>query len=280
MTHLARRREACLRVRRIVGGVEILLVATNASGRRPLVSPADVARKAIERRVYACQGVARHLKVVEFRAGPAIHGVAGVASGREIRARVAGTRCFLKILQMARGTIGRQSLVLANGGALVTRFTFNGQVRSDEREAVLVLLNLLNGNLPSGHGVTLFTIWAEFAAMNIGVAVGAILANVGEHRLNVALRASNFVVHAAQRIAGLVVIEFRDGPNRFPTRVGVTIFAGDRERSVRTACRVPLSSGNACRGRLPCKKKQPAHNLDERRRNCPLTLDLSPSWVQ
>lgn len=130
MTHLARRREACLRVRRIVGGVEILLVAANASGRRPLVLPADMARKAIERCVCASEGVTRKLKMVESRAGPAIHGVAGVASGREIRARVAGTRCVLKFFQVARGAIGRQSLVLANGGALVTRLTFDGRVSS------------------------------------------------------------------------------------------------------------------------------------------------------
>jgi len=128
MTHLARRREASLHVRRIVGGVVILLVAANASSRRPLVLPSDVARKAIERRVRACEGVARNLEVIESSAGPAIHGVAEVASGREIRARVAGTRCVLKFFQVARGTIGRQSLVPANGGAFVTRFTFNGRV--------------------------------------------------------------------------------------------------------------------------------------------------------
>lgn len=143
-----------------------------------------------------------------------------------------------------------------------------------------MLFNLLNGNLPPRHGVALFAIWAELAAMNIGVAVGAILADVSEHRLNVALGASNLVMHAAQGIVGLAVIEFRDGSDRLPTGVSVAIFAGDRERSVRTACRVPLSSGNGCCGRLPCKKQQPAHNLNERRRNCPLTLDLSPSWVQ
>jgi len=87
--------------------------------------------------------------------------------------------------------------------------------------------------LPPGHGMTLFAIWAEFAAMNIGVAVGAILAGVGEHRLNVALRARHILVQAAQRITRLVVIEFGDGADRLPSLCRVTVLAGNVQIAVR-----------------------------------------------
>ena len=121
-------------------------------------------------------------------------------------------------------------------------------MRADQREAILVILDLLDGNLPPKNAVTLFAIWTELAPMDICVAVGTVLADVRKHRFYVALCASNFLVHSAQRISGLVVIEFRDGADGLPAGVGVTVFAGDRQRSVRTACVLPLSSrcGNSC----------------------------------
>ena len=106
MAGLARGREPGLRVWRVVGGVEILLVAANTGRRCPFVFPANVAREAIERRVYSGQREARKFQVVEFRAGPAVHGVAGGASCREIRTYVARARCALKIFQVTGSAIG------------------------------------------------------------------------------------------------------------------------------------------------------------------------------
>lgn len=57
--------------------------------------------------------------------------------------------------------------------------------------------------------------------------IGAILTDVGENRLNVALNAFHFFVHAPQGIFGFVVIELRDNADRAPAGRGVTIFTRD-----------------------------------------------------
>ena len=45
-------------------------------------------------------------------------------------------------------------------------------------------------------------------AVHIRMAVGAFVAHIGEDQFRMALRAGDGFMHAAQRIAGLVVIEF------------------------------------------------------------------------
>jgi hypothetical protein len=60
------------------------------------------------------------------------------------------------------------------------------------------------------------------------VTIDAILPDVGEDRLDMAGVAVDLFVHSPQRIPCFIVIEFRDGTNRFPTRSGVTVLAGNR----------------------------------------------------
>src|SRR2546430_16553156 len=93
-------------------------------------------------------------------------------------------------------------------------------VSAEKREAILVILDLLNGIVPTKNGVALRAVRAHFPLVNIGVAILTILANVREYRFYVALRAFNFLVHAAQRIPSFFVIKFRDGADRAPTRGG------------------------------------------------------------
>jgi len=64
-------------------------------------------------------------------------------------------------------------------------------------------------------------------AVYVGVTIGAILANVREHRPGVTSRAGYFFVHASKRVPRGVVIEFGNGANGSPARVGVAIFAGN-----------------------------------------------------
>lgn len=71
--------------------------------------------------------------------------------------------------------------------------------------------------------------------MDVGVAVGTLRAYVAKYRLGVALDAIYFCVHAPQRIAGRIVVEFRDGADRFPTRLCMAILAWDGERAVGAA---------------------------------------------
>jgi hypothetical protein len=70
--------------------------------------------------------------------------------------------------------------------------------------------------------------------MYVGVAVLAACTHVAENRLHMALCARYILMQAAQRIMGLIVIEFRDGANRLPTVRGVTVLAGDVQFAMRT----------------------------------------------
>ena len=135
--------------------------------------------------------------VVELRIEPGVERVAGFASRGEVRGRVIGIRGLLKIAQVA-GHAGRgQSLELADGCALVTLFTRHSGMSAEQRKPVLMVLDLLHGNLPAQYGVALRAVGTEFAPMNVRVAVRAILSHVGENRLGMALRTFHFFVHAA-----------------------------------------------------------------------------------
>jgi hypothetical protein len=64
-------------------------------------------------------------------------------------------------------------------------------VSPQQRKAILVLIDLLHPNRPSFDRVALFTVRAELPLVNVGMAVRASLAHVGENRLHVTLRAGN-----------------------------------------------------------------------------------------
>ena len=136
-------------------------------------------------------------------------------------------RRVLPILYVARLACCRESQVLPDCGALVTLLAFHNRMRTKQWKSVEVLLDRLSRNIPSRDGVALGAIGAELAAMDIGVAVRAVLADVREDRPEVALRAVEFFVHAAKGITRGVVAEFRNGANRGPARVRVTILAGN-----------------------------------------------------
>ena len=88
VTSLASRREASLRVRRIISLVEVRHVAAAAGCRRPRELSTRVAGIAIQSRVRAHQRKARNRKVVKLRAHPVVHGVALIAPRGELESDV------------------------------------------------------------------------------------------------------------------------------------------------------------------------------------------------
>jgi len=122
----------------------------------------------------------------------------------------------------------------------MTLLALDDGVGAEQREPVEVLLYRLNRYLPSEYCMALGAVRAELSAMDVRVAIGAVLAHVGENRLGVASGAGHFFVHAAKRVARAVMVEFRNGANRGPTGVGVAIFTGNVEGTVRTSARLPL----------------------------------------
>ncbi len=73
----------------------------------------------------------------------------------------------------------------------------HGGVSAEKREAILVILNLLNGIVPTDNRVALRAVCTHFTLVNVGVAILTIPAHVCEYRFYVALRALNFLVHPA-----------------------------------------------------------------------------------
>ena len=59
---------------------------------------------------------------------------------------------------MAGIALRRHRLELAVGRAFVARIAVHGRVRSRERKAIVVLLHLLNRDLPSPDRVALFAV--------------------------------------------------------------------------------------------------------------------------
>jgi hypothetical protein len=100
----------------------------------------------------------------------------------------------------------------------VARIAFHGGMRANEGKAILVALNLLHGDHPPFNGVTGFAIGSQLTFMNVGVAIGTLGAYVGEDGLGVASGAAYALVHAAQWIAGAIVVKFRNRSNRLPTQ--------------------------------------------------------------
>jgi len=241
MALLASRGEASSNVIGIRRALEIFQVTRNAGCAGEVVVVVGVAVGTLARRngVPSAQGKSRR-GVVELCIEPIVGAMAGVARGRELGSDVVGIDGGLVIGSVARVAVCRHRLKLAVGRALVAGIAIDGGVGPGQREAIIVLLDLLNRNLPSAHGVARLAVRSQLPLVNIGVAVLAALADVGEHRLHVALRAGHGRVHTAQWISSLIVIEFWDGANRFPSGGGVTILAGGVQISVRTVRAVSL----------------------------------------
>ena len=60
----------------------------------------------------------------------------------------------------------------------MTGAAINGSMRTCQGEAVVVLLDIFDSNLPSPNGVALFAVCAQLAPVNISVAVLTTLADV------------------------------------------------------------------------------------------------------
>ncbi len=108
-----------------------------------------------------------------------------------------------------------------------------GSVRANQRKTVLVVLDVFNSHIPALDCMALLAAGPHLPAVHIGMAVGALVSNIAENWFGMALRTGDILVHAAQRIAGLIVVELGDRPDRLPTQRRMTVLTGDVQISVR-----------------------------------------------
>ena len=72
-----------------------------------------------------------------------------------------------------------------------------------------MVADILERYVPSLNGVAVLAVRAKLATMDVGMAIGAVLAHVFEDQLGMALGAGDFLMHSTQRIASLIMIELR-----------------------------------------------------------------------
>jgi hypothetical protein len=202
---------------RVTGFLEIGQVAANASRRSPGVLAAGMTGAAVERRVHPGEGESRELCMIKSRTLPVINGVTVFARGRKSGGDVVRRRGLLIRSLVARVTLDRQPLKLAHRSPLVAVGAVQPSVPGHEREPIVMLAGSLCNDVPTLHGVALLAARTHLPAVEICVTISAVRPDIGKDRLGVALRTGDPLMQAAQRIFCCVVIEFRNGPNGFPT---------------------------------------------------------------
>ena len=217
MTILASLRKSQRHVIRVAGLLEIRQVAAHASRGRPGVFASRVASHAIQGRVHPCKSEACEPRMIKSHALPVVDRVAVLALRRKSCRNVVRRSGLLERFLMTGVAHNRQPLELPHRLALVTVGAVQARVTSYQREPVVMLFCALGDQAPALYRVTLFTVRAHLAAMNVGVTIGAVGPHICEDGLGVTLGTGNPLVLAAQRIFGRIVVEFRNRPDGLPS---------------------------------------------------------------
>ena len=143
--------------------------------------------------------------------------MARCAGRGELGGHVIGVRGLLKVLHVARGAIGGEAQENSRSRAFVAIHALQRSMSAKERKTILVFADLLYRDLPAPDRVALCAIRAHFSLVDVGVTIRAVLADVGEHRLYVALRAFHLGVHAPQRVCGPVVVKLGNRADGAPS---------------------------------------------------------------
>ena len=165
-------------------------------------------------------------------------------------------RGVLPIFEVAGLASRGEAVEDACSGLLVVIVALDSRMSAEEREAVLVVTHLLDGDVPSLHRMALCAVRTHLSPMDVRMAIGAILANVGKDRLDVAGHAFHLLVHASERISGLVMVKLGNWANGAPSGGRVTVFAGNIQRAMRIASGFFLGRGRqrCWRGMRPSTK--------------------------
>ncbi len=254
-----------------IGGAEVIrLVAGVASSAGQIVIIVDVAIGAGARRHRMHAGQRESCRVVvELGVEPVIGGVARVAlvDWKCLRIRRVFWVGRVGVVRLVTGiAFRRHCLEIAVSTILVASVALHSRMGAGKREAVIVILNVLDRDLPSAHGMALLAIGAKLPPVDIGVTILASVPHIIEDHLHVTLRACHGCVHTPQRIFRLVVIEFRNRANRLPSTGGMAVLARNVQIPVRATRDVVVGSlGSRASG---CSRERQKHNEIEYARRC------------
>ena len=127
----------------------------------------------------------------------------------------------------------------------MTGVAIHGSVRTEQGKAVLVLVDIVDRNLPARNSVAQVALSSVFPAVDVGVTILAGIADLGEDPLYVAFLAWHLRVPTTERITSLVVIKLGIATNGHPCICGVAVLTGQ----VQWTMRVPSGGGRGDLGR-------------------------------
>ena len=133
---------------------------------------------------------------------------------------------------MAAGAFGGESktIELADRAHLVAGITIHGGMRADQGKTILMLIDVVNRNLPAVGVMAECALGAVFPPMQIRVAILALHWRVAENESLMAIGALHFCVPSPQRKLGVRMVELQVGTERFPALDRVTLLALDLQR--------------------------------------------------
>ena len=133
--------------------------------------------------------------------------------------------------QVATHTFGGKSkaIELADGANLMTGVAVYGCVSTDQRKSILMLIDVVNGNLPAIAVVAEFALRTILATVQVSVAILALCGGIAEIKILMAIDALHFRVPAAQRKLCLRVVELKFGAQWLPALCSVTLLARNLE---------------------------------------------------
>jgi hypothetical protein len=118
---------------------------------------------------------------------------------------------FSKSSHVAAGAFRRQSeaIELTDRSDLMTRIAIHSSVRTDQRETVLVFIDVMYRYLPPISVVAKLTLRAILTAMEVSMTILALFRNIAEIEISMAVTTCDHSVSSAQRKFGFRVIELR-----------------------------------------------------------------------
>ena len=174
--------------------------------------------------------------MIETGALPAIKAMTLVAVGGKL-AEVVRICGFVETPGHGSSSTGAESCEDGSCAPLMARFTGGRRVCAEQREAVQMLLDLVDVHLPALNGVAVFARGAHLPAVEIGVAGGALTAGVLEDQVALWQETQvTFAVHPPQWVRSVgVVIELDTGAQRPPCGRCVAVLTTHVDRPVRIA---------------------------------------------
>ncbi len=134
---------------------------------------------------------------------------------------------------MAGNAGGVQTLEHSHGGVGVAALARNDGMCAHQWEAILMHADGLQRHIPAEHSMTLLAIGAHLPAVYVGVAVGALRADLGKYEVRVAITARDGAVQPAQGISRFAVVEFHVTAQWRPADRRVACLARHFQRAVR-----------------------------------------------